>query len=39
MAGKAVSARNGYKGGTRPMLRELARLLRECDQSRLELTA
>lgn len=28
-AGKARTAMNGYKGGTRPQLRELGRLLRE----------
>ncbi|MBI2783955.1 MAG: hypothetical protein HYX64_07760 [Gammaproteobacteria bacterium] len=28
-AGKAVASRNGWKGGERPMLRELARILRE----------
>ena len=27
--GKARTARNGYKGGVRPMLRELARALRD----------
>ena len=27
-AGKAIVARNAWKGGQRPMLRELARLLR-----------
>ena len=27
--GKAKVARNGWKGGTRPVLRELCRLLRE----------
>ena len=30
--GKSVSSRNADKGGTRPMLRELARLLRENDE-------
>jgi len=28
-AGKAKSSRNAYRGGVRPMLRELAKLLRE----------
>ena len=28
-AGKAIVGRNRYKGGTRPLLRELARALRE----------
>ena len=31
--GKARSARRGYKGGTREMLRELARMLREQAES------
>ncbi len=31
-AGKAVVARNGWKGGVRPLLRELARELRtQCE--------
>jgi hypothetical protein len=29
LQGKAKASRNAYKGGTRAMLRELARLLRE----------
>jgi hypothetical protein len=28
LEGKARASRNGWKGGTRPMLRELAKLLR-----------
>lgn len=28
-AGKAISARNAYRGGERPFLRELARALRD----------
>jgi hypothetical protein len=31
-AGKAKVARNGCKGGARPLLRELARVMREQDQ-------
>jgi hypothetical protein len=27
--GKAIVSRNGWKGGTRPMLRKLAKLLKE----------
>jgi len=30
--GKAKSSRNGYKGGTRPLVRELARELRRCGE-------
>lgn len=36
IAGKAASSRNAYKGGNRAALRELSRLLRECEQSRRE---
>lgn len=32
-AGKATASRNTYKGGHRAMLRELSRLLRECELS------
>jgi hypothetical protein len=32
--GKARSAQRGYKGGTRALLRELGRLLREQDDQR-----
>jgi hypothetical protein len=33
-AGKAIVSRNANKGGTRPLLRELARLLREQQRGR-----
>jgi hypothetical protein len=32
--GKVISAQRGYKGGTRALLRELGRLLREQDDQR-----
>lgn len=31
--GKAKSSRNAYKGGTRPLLRQLARVLRKLDNN------
>ena len=37
-AGKAVVARNAYKGGTRELLRDLARTLREQKQAISKLT-
>ncbi len=35
--GKAAAARNAWKGGARPLLRDLARELREQDKARREL--
>jgi len=35
--GKAASARNAWKGGVRPLLRDLARELREQDAIRRQL--
>lgn len=34
--GKAKASANAYKGGKRPMFRELARVLREQDRVRVE---
>ena len=36
--GKARTARNAWKGGFRPLLREMALVLREQDKARRELT-
>ena len=38
-AGRATVSRNAYKGGTREMLRELRRLLRDQDEARQELAS
>lgn len=35
--GKATAARNAWKGGVRPLLRDLAREMREQDKARREL--
>lgn len=35
--GKAAAARNAWKGGVRPLLRDLARELREQEKARREL--
>ena len=35
--GSATSARNAWQGGTRPLLRDLARALNEQEKARLEL--
>ena len=35
--GEAAAARNAWKGGARPLLRDLARELREQDKARREL--
>lgn len=35
--GRATSARNAWKGGTRPLLRDLVRALNEQEQARREL--